>query len=230
MNILKYALSKYPIIVSLIDSADLDKALRAESGIIILIQADINTLADIANKIKDTEKLIFVHMDLIKGLKRDPSGIQFLADHIGIDGIVTTHGNLIQSAKKFNLLTIQRVFILDSASIRQGIKSIQDSRPDAVEILPGIAVPHIKEEVQINIKPLVIVARFINTEYDIINVLKNGAHGVSSSSTDVWNVSSIINDKLIKNSTHSKVIVDLNHMKSFSTPSTTVFLILRLFL
>src|SRR5699024_10883632 len=188
MNILKYALSKYTIIVSLIDSADLDKALRAESAIIILIQADINTLADIADKIKETEQLIFVHMDLIKGLKRDPSSMQFLADHIGIDDIITSHGHLIQSAKKLTLLTIQCVFILYSASIRQCIKSIQDSRPDAVEILPGIAFPHIKEEVQINIKPLVIAAGLINTEDEIINVLKNGAQGVSSSSTDVWNV------------------------------------------
>jgi|SRR5699024_8046088 len=196
MNTLKYALSKHPIIVSLTDPNDLDKALNADSGIIIVIQADINTLDNLASKIKETGKLIFVHVDLIKGLKRDPSGIQFLANSIGIDGIVTTHGNLIQTAKKLQLLTIQRVFILDTASIRQGVKSVREARPDAVEILPGIAVPHIQEQVKLNIKPLVIAAGLINTKDEIEHVMRNGAQGISSSASDLWNASSDIKNTL----------------------------------
>lgn len=196
MDILEYALKKNPIIVSLTDSADLVKALKAESSIIILIQADLRTLKEVTDKIKETDNLIFVHMDLIKGLKRDPSGIQFLADHIGVDGIVTTHANLIQTAKRLKLLTIQRVFILDTASIKQGVKSIQESRPDAVEILPGIAVPHIRKQIESHIKPIVIAAGLINTEEEITHVLKNGAEGVSSSSTELWNLSSTIKASL----------------------------------
>jgi len=196
MNVLNYALKKNPIIVSLTDSADLDKALQAESSIIILIQADLRTLKDVTQKIKETDNLIFVHMDLIKGLKRDPSGIQYLSDHIGVDGIVTTHANLIQTAKRLKLLTIQRVFILDTASIKQGVRSIQESRPDAVEILPGIAVPHIQKEIKSNIKPIVIAAGLINSKEEITHVLKNGAQGISSSSTELWNLSSTIKESL----------------------------------
>src|SRR5699024_878433 len=154
---------------------------------IILIQADISTLSEVVEKVKETSKLVFIHLDLIKGLKRDLSGLKFLANVIGVDGIVTTHANIIQSAKKFNLLTIQRVFILDSASISQGIKSIQTSQHDAVEILPGIAVPHIEKEIKQNIKPLVIAAGLINTQDEISHILNSGAQGVSSSSYEVWN-------------------------------------------
>lgn len=188
MNALAYALKKNPIIVSLTDPNDLDKALKAESSIIILIQADLLTLKNVTDRIKETDNLIFVHMDLIKGLKRDISAIRFLADYIGIDGIVTTHASLIQTAKRLQLLTIQRVFLLDTASIKQGIKSIQDSNPDAVEILPGIAIPHIKQYINSHIKPIVIAAGLINTEKEIVNILSNGAQGVSSSSTDLWNL------------------------------------------
>ncbi|HLQ70203.1 MAG TPA: glycerol-3-phosphate responsive antiterminator [Bacillota bacterium] len=196
MNALEYALKRNPIIVSVTDQGDLAKALQAESSIIILIQADLRTLKDVTDKIKETDNLIFVHMDLIKGLKRDPSGIQFLADHIGIDGIVTTHANLIQIAKRLKLLTIQRVFVLDTASIKQGVKSIRESKPDAVEILPGIAVPHIQKEIQSHIKPIVIAAGLINTKEEITHVLKNGAQGISSSSTDLWNLSSDVKKAL----------------------------------
>src|SRR5690625_7958346 len=48
--------------------------------------------------------------------KRDASGIRFLADEIGIDGIITNQKNFITHARKLGLLTIQRVFILDSRS------------------------------------------------------------------------------------------------------------------
>src|SRR5699024_3711112 len=132
---------------------NLKKAINADSSIIIIINADIRTINQVAKKIQDTDKLIFVHLDLMKGLKRDPSGIEYLANHVGIDGIVTTNGSLIQTAKRLRLLTIQRVFILDSASIEQGVKSIRENRPDAVEILPGIAVPHILDKIKVTIKP-----------------------------------------------------------------------------
>lgn len=190
MNPLKYALKKNPIIVSLTEPEDLEKALVTDSNIIILIQADLCTLADTVARIKETDKLIFVHMDLIKGLKRDVSGIQFLTDHIGIDGIVTTHSNLIQTAKQLGLLTIQRVFILDTASIKQGIKSIKASQPDGVEILPGIAVPHIQKQIKPDIKQLVIAAGLINTQEEIQYILQNGAQGISSSSFEVWRAAS----------------------------------------
>lgn len=196
MNILTYALKKNPIIVTLTDLADLDKALQAESSIIILMQADLRTLKNTVEKIKETDKLIFVHMNFIKGLKGDSSGIQFLSDNIGIDGIVSTHGNLIQIAKKLNLLTIQRVFILDSASIKQGIKSIEESKPDAVEILPGIAVPHLKKSIKTTIKPIIIAAGLINTKEEITDALMNGAQGISSSAIDIWNVSSAVKKKI----------------------------------
>lgn len=196
MNALKYALTKHPVIVSLTDTKDLNKALDAESSVIILIQADICTLDDVAKRIKETDKLIFVHIDLMKGLKRDPAGIEFLANHIGIDGIVTTHANLIKAAQRLNLLTIQRIFILDSASIKQGIRSIQESRPDAVEILPGIAVPHIKDQVISKIKQIVIAGGVINTEDEIIYILENGAAGVSSSATELWQSATDIKQRL----------------------------------
>lgn len=196
MSTLNYALKKHPIIVSLSDTDDLEKALAAESSIIILIQADICTLEDIVNRIKETDKLIFVHIDLMKGLKRDPAGIEFLANNIGIDGIVTTHANFIRTAKRLNLLAIQRVFILDSASIKQGVKSIQASNPDAVEILPGIAVPHLVSQMESRIRQTIIAAGLINTEDETVEVLQNGATGVSSSSTALWKLSDQIKKRL----------------------------------
>lgn len=188
MDPLTYALTKNPIIMSLTDATMIDQALNSNSHIVIVIDADINSIANICERFRETDKLILVHMDLIKGLKRDASSIQFLVESIGVDGIVTTHANLIQIAKQFGLLTIQRVFILDSASIRQGIKSINKSQPTAVEILPGIAVPHINSKLKPHIKQSIIAAGLIDTKDEIEYVLANGAQGISSSSYGLWNI------------------------------------------
>lgn len=195
MDTIQYALRKHPVIVSLAGTADLDKALAADASIITLIQADIHAVASIAEKIKETERLVFVHLDLMKGIKRDPEGIRFLANEIGVDGIVTTHAHSISIARKLGLLTIQRVFILDSASIKQGIRSIQESRPDAVEILPGIAVPYIKNEIQQKVKQTIIAAGLIHTEEEMAHVLKNGASGISSSRSELWKSATKIKTK-----------------------------------
>src|SRR5699024_243634 len=161
MSTLKYALSKNPIIASVTKDSTLQAALDSKSNIIILIQADICTLPDVVSKIQDSGKLIFLHMDLINGLISDASSIKFLAEYIGVDGIVTTHANLIRTAKENHLLAIQRVFILDSASIEQGIKLINNAKPDAVEILPGIAVPYIYDYMRRKVTQPIIAAGLI---------------------------------------------------------------------
>lgn len=186
MSTLKYALSKNPIIAAVTSDKAVQTAIDSESNIIILIQSDICTLKDVVLTLQDAGKLVFVHMDLINGLKRDAAGIKFLADFIQIDGIVTTQANLIRIAKDNDLLAIQRVFILDSASIEQGIRLINTAKPDAVEILPGIAVPHIYKYVKDKIKQTIIAGGLIDTREEIEKILSNGAQGISSSSVELW--------------------------------------------
>ena len=71
---------------------------------------------------------------------------------------------------------------MNSASIRQGIKSINKSQPTAAEILPGIAVPHIHIKLKPHIKQSIIAAGLIDTKDEIEYVLANGAQGISISS------------------------------------------------
>src|SRR5699024_12427093 len=110
-----------------------------------------------------------------------------LTNNIRTDEILTTYASLINIAKRLELLAIQSVFIPETASIKQGIKSIHDSKPDAVEILPGGSVPHIKRYIN-SIKPVVFAAGLINTKKEIDEILNNGEQGISSSSTDLWNI------------------------------------------
>lgn len=172
--------------MSVTNYSDINKSLQTHSNIIIVVNSDINTIKKIADKVKETDKLVLVHIDLMKGLKRDSAGVHFLAKHVGVDGIVTTHSNLIKTAKRLSLLTIQRIFILDTASVEQGINSVKESQPSAVEILPGIVLPRIQNKIKNNIKVPIIAAGLINTKSEFDFILQNGAQGISSSSNDLW--------------------------------------------
>jgi glycerol uptake operon antiterminator len=184
---LQYALLKNPIIASLRDPEGLDEMLASSTHIAFILNADICTLQPIVQKIQKTGKLVFVHIDLMAGLKKDPSSVQYLATQVCVDGIVSTHASLIAVARKNGLLTVQRIFFLDSASMEQGLKTALQADPDAIEILPGIIIPHVISKIREKTSKPIIAGGLINTHEEIQTILQHGAMGVSTSATRLWN-------------------------------------------
>ena len=69
-------------------------------------------------------------------------------------GILTTKPNLIQKARSLGLVTIQRLFMLDSLSIQTGVKMVNINRPDLIEIMPAIipkVMVRVKKEITLPI-------------------------------------------------------------------------------
>lgn len=62
MDPLTYALTKNPIIMSLTDATMIDQALNSNSHIVIVLGADINSIANICKQFRETDKLILIHM------------------------------------------------------------------------------------------------------------------------------------------------------------------------
>ncbi len=69
---------------------------------------------------KQYNKLVFLHIEFIKGIGRDREGVIYLAKQKLCHGIVTTKSNLIEVAKKESLIAIQHLFLLDSAALKTG--------------------------------------------------------------------------------------------------------------
>lgn len=134
------------IIAAARDLDDINTAMEKEIKVVFLLAGDIFDLIKISDNKHSDETLFLVHLDLIKGVGRDQAGISYLKRSFGIDGVISTHTNIIQFAKKAGLITIQRLFIVDSESLKSGAKLVQNCKPEGVEILPGIILPYIKEE------------------------------------------------------------------------------------
>jgi len=184
-NLLTDRLSENPIIAAIKSVDKLDDALKSSVEIIFLLTGDVFNLKEMVDKIHKRRKKAFVHVDLIEGISSDPVGLRFICETVQPDGIITTKGHLIKAAKKMKVLTIQRLFILDSLSLDTGIHSIKTHNPDAVEILPGV-MPKITRHIVNGTQIPIITGGLIKDKDDVIQSLKAGAMGISTSSEDIW--------------------------------------------
>ncbi|MHB1394692.1 MAG: glycerol-3-phosphate responsive antiterminator [Clostridia bacterium] len=174
-----------PIIAAVNDQEKLEPAIHSPCEIIFLLYGSIFNLKEIVDRCREQDKCILIHIDLMEGLSKDAVALKYLHYNIKPDGIITTKSNLIKIAKDMGMFSIQRLFILDSLSLDSGIKSIHATRPDAIEILPGI-MPKIIQTIHHETRIPVVAGGLIGDKEDVVNVLKAGAVGVSTSKREVW--------------------------------------------
>ena len=85
------------------------------------------------------------------------------------------------------MAAIQRGFMLDSRSLNSFEQQVQLSKPDFVEILPGLlpkVIATLKERMEVPI----IAGGFIHEKEDVIAALQAGALAVSASSPKIWSL------------------------------------------
>lgn len=154
--------------------------------VFFLLGGEILEIKPMIEEIKAAGKHVFVHVDLINGLKADPAGLKLIKSYKPT-GIITTRGHLIKEAKKLGLISILRLFLLDSKNLESGIRNVKNNQPDAVEVLPG-ALHKATAEICKRVKIPVITGGLIKDKEDIIESLKAGAIAVSTSSEKLWNL------------------------------------------
>jgi glycerol uptake operon antiterminator len=174
-----------PIIAAARDEAGLQKAIDSDCAIVFLLYGNIITIPELCQRLKAAEKIVFIHIDLIEGLKGDPSSIEYIKKYVNPDGIISTKSANIKYARHQGLLTIQRIFIIDSHSLITGIKGINDTCPSAVEVMPGIAGKIIKQ-LQENVKIPIIAGGLISSKEDIMEGLASGAVAISTTRDELW--------------------------------------------
>ena len=141
------------------------------------------TVEEKIKEIHSKGKVAFVNIDLSDGIGKAKAGIEFLAK-CGVDGIVSTRGNLVKYAKELGIITVQRFFALDAKGI-SGISDLSSvTRPDFIEIIPGVICKIIKQFAKGSIP--VLVGGLIDTKEEITDALSSGALAISTSKKDLW--------------------------------------------
>lgn len=177
---------KKPIAAAIRTEKDFSTALRSDVDMIFLLHSNIMTVHQYVKEIHSAGKKAFIHVDFAEGIGKDRYGLEFLAKQ-GVDGILTTRTNIVKAAKEYGLITVQRFFIVDSHSLGTSVDSIKISKPDIIEIMPGVVTKKIKEFADKASMPI-IAGGLVETVEEVRAALQAGADVVSTGEAELWSM------------------------------------------
>jgi glycerol uptake operon antiterminator len=178
------ALRENPIIPAVRGpDSDLDAALAGDHPAIFVLGGDIfKVLGRVGSQGRRPQ--IYVNVDLVGGIASDASGLRFLSRRV--EGIISTHRHVIELSKTSGLITIQRLFAIDSGAVERGLKLIRRAQPQFVEILPALAYCEIAGQYSEVLDLPVLAGGLLKSRENIATILEAGAVGVSTSDQRLW--------------------------------------------
>jgi glycerol uptake operon antiterminator len=178
-------MKRHTVIPAVRNFKELEKALQAPSEWLFLLEGELIHLRNIVEMARRARKKIFMHLELIDGVKEDEASIHYLARELQIDGILSTRTSSLRYAKKYGLITVQRGFMLDSHSMRTIINTAAQGNSDYLELLPSFAYSKI-QEIKAAVDIEIIFGGFIETENDLSKLFAAGVNMVSTSKPSLW--------------------------------------------
>ena len=178
-----------PVIAAVKSDAGLQAAVEMEEiQVIFVLYGDVCTIPEILERIKAAGKKAMVHIDLIAGLSAKEISVEFIARQTRADGIITTKPALVRRAKELGIFAVLRFFVIDSLALKN-IENLEmqcgTSRPDFIEVLPGVMPKVLGRIAKVSRIPM-IAGGLITEKEDVIAALSVGAIAVSSTNQDVW--------------------------------------------
>jgi glycerol uptake operon antiterminator len=179
-------LKKNPVIAAVRSEEELQRVIKYKINIVFVLYGSILDVKDICDRLRIVNKIVFIHVDMIEGLKSDSKGIEYIKKLANPYGIISTKLSNIKYAHKLGLKTVLRVFIIDSQSLVTGINNIHTGMPNAVEVMPGIA-SKIINIIQRDINLPIIAGGLIHDKRDVVDSISAGAVSISTSDENLWN-------------------------------------------
>lgn len=178
-------LEEHPIIAAIKNDEQLDKCMNSDCKIVFVLYGSVNTISDITARLKEAGKSVFVHIDLIDGLSPREATVEFVAKEVCPDGVISTRLPLIKCARSYNLITVMRIFMIDSLAMASVERFYKEDCVDFIEILPGL-MPKVIKTIKKKTKKPVIAGGLISDKEDIVTALRAEAIAISSTNESVW--------------------------------------------
>ncbi|MFA9458499.1 glycerol-3-phosphate responsive antiterminator [Halalkalibacter sp. AB-rgal2] len=164
---------------------DFETFLKSKYDYGVFLELHMSQIKAVFEMAKMKEKKMFLHADLIQGLKNDEYAAEYLCQEVGPYGLISTKANVILKARQKGVKAIQRIFILDSNALKRNIMLIQKAQPDYVEVLPGL-IPKVIKEIHEKTARDVFAGGLIDTVDEVEEALNAGAKAVTTSNTSLW--------------------------------------------
>jgi len=179
------AVHQRPVIAAARTPEDVREAADSRVAAVFLLGGSILTLPGMAETLRGAGKYVFIHLDLCEGLGRDAAAVEWCARTLRPDGLISTRSQLLKKAAELDMLTIHRLFLVDSSSLSGGVRHLTADPPDLIEVLPGLvpkAITYLRQTLDLP----VIAGGMVTEERDVEQALTAGALAVSSSARTLW--------------------------------------------
>ena len=174
-----------PIIAAIKDKEGLKNCLKSDCKVVFILFGTICDIAEMVSEIKKHGKIAIVHVDMISGLAAKDVAVDFIKSNTEADGIISTKPQMLKRAKELGLLFVLRTFVVDSIALNMLKKQLEQFKPDAVEIMPGIMPRILKIARECTDVPL-IAGGLLMDKMDFMDALEAGADGVSATKEELW--------------------------------------------
>ena len=179
-------LERTPVIPAVKEPETLDLALAHDGAAVFLLCGDILNIAGLVDRVHRAGKQAVVHGDLVAGLAPREIAVDYLRS-CGADGIISTRPHIIRRGRELGMLTVLRVFAIDSKAVGNLQKETEMVTPDVIEILPG-TLPKIIEKLSGKLPVPLIAGGLMTDKCDIVSALQAGALCASTSEEALWEV------------------------------------------
>ena len=179
-------LERTPVIPAVKEPETLDLALAHDGAAVFLLCGDILNIAGLVDRVHRAGKQAVVHGDLVAGLAPREIAVDYLRSY-GADGIISTRPHIIRRGRELGMLTVLRVFAIDSKAVGNLQKETEMVTPDVIEILPG-TLPKIIEKLSGKLPVPLIAGGLMTDKCDIVSALQAGALCASTSEEALWEV------------------------------------------
>lgn len=176
-------LEDFPVIAAVHEDKFQD-ALASPVDVIFSLEPHLLSIEERTSQAHAAGKVLFVHLAMAAGIGQDKEGLQYLAS-CGVDGIISTKGHIIRTARDLGFLTVQRFFALDSQGVSMIHDTLKTNLPHFIEIMPGV-IPKIIKQFSSGPVP-VIAGGLIETRQEVTAALSNGALAISTGCNELWN-------------------------------------------
>ncbi len=184
-QILTAQLETSPIIAAVRTPDALKRACQTDIGTVFILHATLSDLAEQVQFAKNAAKSVYIHADLVEGLSADAAAVRYLRSVTAADGLISTRSTVIRAAKDCGFLTVQRFFAVDSQALEAIERTVSQSHPDCIELMPGI-LPTVVARLHAKLSMPVIAGGLVETKEQVISLLSAGASGISTGREALW--------------------------------------------
>jgi glycerol uptake operon antiterminator len=129
---------------------------------------------------------VYVHIDHIEGIHADSAGLNYLANHFHVLGIISSNPRTLSLGKQIGMETIQRIFAMDSTGLETAIESVDRQFVDLLDVSPALVLPYV---IPFLVTPLPLpftASGLIYSNQQIQAVLQCGALAVLVTRSELW--------------------------------------------